>query len=270
MGLILFEMGPMIGIIYATLRAQISGALKGALLFQERQKAQSELERSNKELEQFAYVASHDLQEPLRMVASYLQLLEMRYKDKLDADAQEFIAFAVNGAIQMKQRITDLLTYSRVDTHSRPFRSINCEHLLAKALSNLEVAVKENSAVITHDPLPTVMADASQLMEVFQHLTENAIKFHADRQPHVHISAEQRGGEWLFSVRDNGIGIAPEYVERVFAIFSRLHTQARYPGTGIGLAICKRVVEHHGGRIWVESQPGEGSTFFFTIPSKGN
>lgn len=267
MGLILFEVGPMNSIIYATLQTLISGALKGALLFQEHQKMQRELERSNKELEQFASVVSHDLQEPLRMITSYLELLESRYKDKLDSSAEEFITYTVDGAERMKRMINDLLGYSRLTTRGQPLELTNCENPLAQALSNLEIAIKDNNALITHDPLPTVMADSTQLMAVFQNLIGNAIKFHADRQPHVHISAEKRRNEWLFSVRDNGIGIVSEHMEQVFTIFSRLHPQTKYPGSGIGLAICKKVVERHGGRIWFESQPDEGTTFFFTIPT---
>jgi hypothetical protein len=258
---------------YDAFSDQIGSALYRAILLQqirqsneELQERAAELAEVNAQLEQFAYVASHDLQEPLRMVTSYLQLVEKRYKDKLDADAEEFIGYAVDGAARMKRMINDLLAYSRVTTRGQPLASTNCENSLAQTLSNLEVAIKDNSVLITQDPLPTVMADGTQLMIVFQNLIENAIKFHADRQPHIHISAERKEDEWLFSVQDNGIGIAPEYSERVFAIFSRLHPHTKYPGTGIGLAICKRVLERHGGRIWVESQLGEGTTIFFTLP----
>jgi light-regulated signal transduction histidine kinase (bacteriophytochrome) len=258
---------------YLALAEQIGSALYRALLQQQIEQSNQDLQRraaelveANTQLEQFAYVASHDLQEPLRMVTSYLQLIEKRYKDKLDADGEEFIGFAVDGAMRMKRMIDGLLAYSRVSTRSQPLEPINCEDLLAQTLSNLQVAIQERDALITHDPLPTVMADGTQMMAVFQNLVGNAIKFHAGRQPHIHISAERRKDEWLFSVCDNGIGIAPEHSERIFAIFSRLHTQATYPGTGIGLAICKKVVERHGGRIWVESRPGEGSTFLFSIP----
>jgi len=201
------------------------------------------------------------------MVTSYLQLVERRYKDKLDADAEEFIGYAVDGAARMKRMINDLLAYSRVTTRGQPLEPTNCEKSLAHALSNLEVNIKDNNAIITQDPLPIVMADNTQLMIVFQNLVENAIKFHAEREPRIHVSAERREDEWLFSVQDNGIGIDPEFTERVFAIFSRLHPHTKYPGTGIGLAICKRVTERHGGRIWLESQPGEGTTVYFTIPA---
>jgi signal transduction histidine kinase/DNA-binding LacI/PurR family transcriptional regulator len=253
---------------------QIGAALYRAILLQqirqsneELQERAAELAEVNAQLEQFAYVASHDLQEPLRMVTSYLQLVEKRYKDKLDTDAEEFIGYAVDGAARMKRMINDLLAYSRVTTRGQPLEPTRCEDSLALALSNLEVAIKNSDAVITQDPLPTVMADSTQLMIVFQNLIENAIKFRADRRPHIHISARRQEDEWLLSIQDNGIGIAPEFLERVFAIFSRLHPHTKYPGTGIGLAICKRVTERHGGHIWAESQPGEGTTFFFTIPA---
>jgi signal transduction histidine kinase/DNA-binding LacI/PurR family transcriptional regulator len=228
--------------------------------------ANAHLEEANSQLEQFAYFASHDLQEPLRMVTSYLQLLRKRYSDRLDDDAHDFITYAIDGAIRMKQLISDLLIYSRVTTHNQPLELTNCEDLLARVLSDLKIAIEEGDALITHDPLPLVLADGAQLMGVFQNLISNAIKFRADRQPHIHISAEEGEDEWVFSVQDNGIGIEPEYFERIFVVFTRLHTQAKYPGTGIGLAICKKVVERHGGRIWIESQPGEGTTFFFTLP----
>ena len=228
-----------------------------------------ELARSNTELQHFAYVASHDLQEPLRMVTSYTQLLAKRYKGQLDTDADEFIAYAVDGGTRMQALINDLLTYSRVGTQGKDFELIDCEAVLDRTLVNLQAAVQENEAVLTHYPLPTVMADDSQLGQVFQNLIGNAIKYHGDEQPEVHIGAERKNGVWLFSVRDNGIGIDPEHAERIFLIFQRLHTRAEYSGTGIGLAICKRIVERHGGRIWVESEPGKGSSFYFTIPTEG-
>jgi len=225
-----------------------------------------DLERSNKELEQFAYVASHDLQEPLRMVSSYTQLLERRYKDQLDADAHDFIHFAVDGTARMQRLINDLLTYSRVSTRGKPFERTYCEVAIDQALDNLRLTIEDSGAVITRDPLPTVMADDAQLTQLFQNLLGNALKFHGDQPPRIHVGVERGDSEWLVSVRDNGIGIDPQYYERIFVIFQRLHNKEKYPGTGIGLAICKRIVERHGGRIWVESEPGEGSTFYFTLP----
>jgi signal transduction histidine kinase len=225
-----------------------------------------ELERSNIELEQFAYVASHDLQEPLRMVSSYVQLLARRYKGKLDADADDFIAYAVDGANRMQMLINDLLAYSRVSTRGGPFEPTECEAVLEQTLANLQVAITDSGAVVTHDTLPTIMADDFQLGQLFQNLIDNAIKFRSEKPPCVHISAERKGNEYVFSVRDNGIGIDPEYADRIFRIFQRLHNRGKYPGTGIGLAICKKIVERHGGRIWVDSQPGRGATFYFTMP----
>jgi PAS domain S-box-containing protein len=227
----------------------------------------AELARSNAELQQFAYVASHDLQEPLRMVASYTQLLARRYKGQLDPDADDFITFAVDGANRLQRLINDLLTYSRVGTRGNPLEPTNAEVALEHALTNLQLAVAESQAVVTHDPLPTVLADDTQLVQLFQNLIGNALKFRNEQSPRVHLSAESKNHEWLFSVRDNGIGLEPEYAERIFVIFQRLHSKAEFPGTGIGLALCKRIVERHGGRIWVESQPGQGATFYFTLSS---
>jgi PAS domain S-box-containing protein len=258
--------------------------------------AMADLERSNAELQQFAYVASHDLQEPLRMVSSYLQLIAQRYRGRLDEDADEFIAFAVDGANRMRRLIDDLLAYSRVGTQGRPLAPTDSQAALNQALANLEIAIEEAGATVTSDPLPTVLADPGQLVQVFQNLIGNAVKFHGQAPSHIHISAQHledtaSPGEraiptpasdirhpttdlrppasWVFSVRDNGIGIDPQQFERIFRVFQRLHTRAEYPGTGIGLAICKKIVERHGGRIWVESAPGQGATFYFTIPMPG-
>jgi PAS domain S-box-containing protein len=228
-----------------------------------------ELKRSNAELEQFAYVASHDLQEPLRMVSSYVQLLERRYKGKLDQDADEFIGFAVDGSERMQRLINDLLAYSRLGTRGQPFAPVSCENVLGQALDNLQLAIQENKARVTHDPLPEVLADETQLVQLFQNLISNAIKFHGKKKPQVHISAEEKSKEWVFAVRDNGIGIEPQYAERIFIIFQRLNSREKYAGTGIGLAMCKKIVQRHGGRIWIESQPGDGATFYFTLPNTG-
>ncbi|HRC43580.1 MAG TPA: ATP-binding protein [Nitrospira sp.] len=232
---------------------------------QDLEQSVTELARSNADLQQFAYVASHDLQEPLRMVSSYTQLLARRYKGKLDADADEFIAFAVDGANRMQRLIQDLLAYSRVNTGGRQFEPTAMETVLKAALDNLTNAVKESHGIITHDPLPAVMGDDKQLAQLFQNLLSNAVKFGGAQPPRIHISAKQADGEWLFSVRDHGIGIDPQYGDRIFVIFQRLHTREQFPGTGIGLAICKKIVERHGGRIWVESELGKGATFYFTM-----
>ncbi|MFZ3166538.1 MAG: PAS domain S-box protein, partial [Candidatus Methanoperedens sp.] len=225
----------------------------------------AELERSNKDLEQFAYAASHDLQEPLRTVSNFSQLLAKRYKGELDAKADQFIGFIVDGATRMQEMIDNLLAYSRVSTRAKPFEPTNCETLFDQALANVKMAIEESGALVTHKSLPTVMADASQLVQLFQNLLSNAIKFRKEK-PRITVSAVQKGNEWLFSVEDNGIGIAPEFMEHIFKMFQREHPSAEYPGTGVGLAICKKIVERHGGRIWVESQVGKGSTFYFTIP----
>jgi light-regulated signal transduction histidine kinase (bacteriophytochrome) len=235
----------------------------------EMERIRERLTRSNADLEQFASVASHDLQEPLRMVSSYLQLLIRRYGDRLDADAAEFIRYAVDGASRMQAMINDLLRYSRLSPEANDFQPVDCEAVLGQATTNLHTAIEENGAVITRDPLPAITANANQLVQVFQNLIGNAIKFRSQEPPRIHMSAQPRGNEWLFSVRDNGIGIDPQYHERIFGLFRRLHTREEYPGTGIGLAVCKKIVERLGGRIWVESELGKGSTFYFTIPGTG-
>ena len=225
-----------------------------------------ELNRSNEELGQFAYIASHDLQEPLRMVASYTQLLSRRYKGKLDADADEFIAFAVDGAGRMQRLIQDLLAFSRVGTKGQDLLDISSEEAFQIALTNLRGAIEDSGALVTHDPLPPVLADEVQLIQLFQNLVGNAIKYQNPGIPRIHISAARNSAKkWIFSVQDNGLGIDPQYFERIFGMFQRLHKREEFAGTGIGLAICKKIVERHGGSISVESQPGQGSTFRFAL-----
>jgi signal transduction histidine kinase len=233
-----------------------------------RERVQEALQRSNTELEQLAYVASHDMQEPLRMVASYLQVVAERYQGKLDAEADEFIGFAVDGAKRMQALINDLLAYSRVGTKARPFAPADCAAIVDRAMADLRVAIAESGTQISCGPLPVVKADAMQLAQLFQNLLGNAIKFRSAGTPQVHIEAEPGDTGWNFAVRDNGIGIAPEYFDRIFVLFQRLHGRREYPGTGIGLALCKKIVERHGGRIWVESAPGSGSVFRFTLPRR--
>jgi two-component system, chemotaxis family, sensor kinase Cph1 len=230
--------------------------------------ANAELARSNAELEQFAYAASHDLQEPLRMVASFTKLLQDRYRGRLDSQADEYIHFAVDGALRMQRLVTDLLAYSRVG-RGQPLRETSCEEAFDRALQNLHEAVREAGAAVTRTPLPRIKGDPTQLVQLFQNLIGNAIKFRAGVPPAIHVSARRspKRGEWLFQVRDNGIGIAPQYLERIFVMFQRLHTQQEYPGSGIGLTVCRKIVDRHGGRIWAESEPGKGSSFFFTLPA---
>jgi PAS domain S-box-containing protein len=225
-----------------------------------------ELARSNADLEHFAYVASHDLQEPLRMIGSYVQLLARRYRGRLDQDADEFIAFAVEGVSRMRRLIDDLLAYSRVGTRGNDLEQVDLEPLFETTLADLGEAIVEAGAQITHDPLPVVAGDRQQLGQILLNLVGNAIKFRDDAPPRVHVGARRDAAGWTISVRDNGIGIEPQYFERVFVIFQRLHPREQYPGTGIGLAIAKKIVERHGGRIWVESEPGSGATVSFTLP----
>ena len=237
---------------------------------QELSKSNIELERSNKELEQFAYVSSHDLQEPLRMVTSFTQLLERRYKGQLDNEADDYIEFIVEGAHRMKYLIDDLLAFSRLNTQAKELESVELENVIDDVLSNLSVTIKENKACITYDPLPTVNADKTQMMQVFQNLIANAIKFQGSNPPKIHISAHKDEKEWKFAVTDNGIGIDPEYQKQIFEVFKRLHTREEYPGSGIGLSVSQKIIRRHGGNIWVESELGKGSTFYFTIPHSIN
>ena len=228
----------------------------------------SKLSAANRDLSEFAYVASHDMQEPLRMISSYLQLLSKRYSGHLDKDADEFIGYAVGGAIRLQKMVNDFLTFSRIGTRGRAFVETDVGVVLNLALTNLKIAIEASHAKITYANMPTVKADEGQLLQLFQNLIENAVKFRSDEPPAIHVSAERGEGEWVFSVKDNGIGIDPKYQNRLFVVFQRLHSVAKYPGTGIGLALCKRIVERLGGRIWVESELGKGSTFRFTIPDR--
>jgi PAS domain S-box-containing protein len=227
-----------------------------------------ELKRSNLDLEQFAYVASHDLQEPLRAVAGYVRLLEHRFPEKVDTKTREYIAGAAEGATRMEQLITDLLTYARLGLAGRTFKPANLGTPLEAALRNLQFSIRAASAAVTSDPLPTLPVDESQIVELFQNLIGNALKFRGEHPPQIHIGARPEAGRWVLWVQDDGIGMEAQYFQRIFQVFQRLHTRNKYPGTGIGLAICKKIVERHGGTIWVESQPGQGSTFFFSIPAR--
>jgi len=230
-------------------------------------KAAEKLKQENRELEQFAYVASHDLQEPLRMVASYTQLLARRYRGQLDADADEFIDFAVDGATRMRALINDLLEYARLGTKRHQAERVDCEKVVERALVNLSAAIEERGARVTHDPLPAVRGDESQLVRLFQNVLGNAIKLSRADNAAVHVGAVPHDSSVRFAVRDNGIGIEARHFDRVFQVFQRLHSREEYPGNGIGLAVCKKVVETHGGRMWLESEPGAGTTFFFTLPA---
>jgi len=233
------------------------------------QQLMEQLRSSNENLEHFAYVASHDLQEPLRMVTSYVQLLAKRYTGTFDKDADEFIGYAVDGAMRMKALIESLLQYSRVQRQGKEFERVDTGQLLLNLQKALEPLIRENLAFITSDPLPVVMADPAQLTMVLQNLIENAIRYRGEEPPKIHISAREEPDEWVFSVSDNGIGIDPRHHERIFRLFQRLHTRTEFPGTGIGLAISKEIIERHGGRIWVESAEGKGATFYFTLPRRG-
>ena len=228
------------------------------------------LARSKAELERFTYVASHHLQEPLRMVTNYTQLLSQRYGQKLDQDAEDFIAYAVEGTRHMQQMLDDMLAYLQLDRQNQTFQPVNCEQILKDTLTRLQEPILQRQATVSYDPLPTITGDPTQLSQVFYHLVNNALKFHGQAPPRIHISAQKNERETRFSVQDNGIGIAPQYLTQIFQVFQRLHHQQEYPGTGIGLAISKKIVECHGGRVWVESEPGKGSTFYFTIPNEVN
>jgi PAS domain S-box-containing protein len=232
-----------------------------------RKQAEEELRRSNEELERFAYVASHDLQEPLRTVASYVQLLSRRYRDRLDADATDFIDFAVGGVRRMQLLIEDLLAFSRVGTRGAPLVPTDAQAVFDATLATLHASIAESAATVTADAMPMVVADAGQLTQLLTNLIGNALKFRGEVAPRVHVNAARSGRMCTISVQDNGIGISPEYFERIFVIFQRLHSREEYAGTGVGLAICKKIVERHGGRIWVESAPGQGARFSFTLPA---
>ncbi|MBZ0296564.1 MAG: PAS domain S-box protein, partial [Anaerolineae bacterium] len=246
-------------IMDVTQRKEIEGALM---------QFTDELRRSNEELEQFAYIASHDLQEPLRMVTSYLQLLEKRYGDVLEGDGKEFLDFAVDGATRMKRLINDLLLYSRVQRSREEFETVNMQKVLEQAENNVQTQIMDSGTAITADVLPEIIGHEAQMIQLLQNLLSNAIKFRSDQPPQIHIGAKREKGEWVFSIQDNGIGIGQEYLDRIFVIFQRLHPREEYPGTGIGLAICKKIVEKHNGHIWVESEIGKGTTFYFTVPVK--
>jgi light-regulated signal transduction histidine kinase (bacteriophytochrome) len=227
----------------------------------------TELERSNRELEQFAYVASHDLQEPLRKVKNFTELLEIKYDGKLDEQADKYIRHITQGASRMQTLITDLLSFSRVATQGKPFETINMARVVKQAIENLELSIKESKAEIIYENLPSVSIDKSQMVQVMQNLLGNAIKFRkTDASPVIRLKAIERKNEWELSVRDNGIGFDMEYADKIFVVFQRLHNREDYPGTGIGLALCKKIIERHGGRIWVDSEPGDGTTFTITLP----
>lgn len=255
--------------IMSRVASQITPAIANSLLYADIVRTQGDLARSNSDLEQFAYAASHDLQEPLRTITAYLGLVKDRYAGDLDENAQEFIEFAVDGAERMRTLINDLLEYSRVNVQERPLESVSCDDALNTALRSLNQAIERNGAVVRTSPLPVITGDESQLNRLFQNLLSNALKFRGDRNPEIRVWAELQGDEWIFAVQDNGIGIAPEYQEKVFGMFSRLHSRAQYEGTGVGLALCSKIAQRHGGRIWVESDVGKGATFRFNVPVVG-
>ncbi len=223
------------------------------------------MERSNRELQDFAYVASHDLQEPLQLVSNHVQLLSRRYRGQLDQDADEFLDFAIEGTSRLKSLISDLLEYSKVGTSNKEFASVEMELMFARVLETFQPVIDDCRGLITHDPLPVVMGDSEQMVQLLSNLIDNSVKFRGNEPPRIHVGARQLSEKWLFFVRDNGIGIDPQYTERVFVIFQRLHSRDDYPGTGIGLAISRKIIERHGGHIWVDSEPGKGATFYFTL-----
>lgn len=251
-----------VGIVVSLLSEHIS---KREIEFNE---IMEDLRRSNEDLQQFAYVASHDLQEPLRAIVSFSQLLEDKYRDKIDKDGKEFIDFITDGAKKMNTLIKDLLTYSRITTHAKPSKLTDLKDIIEDAMFNLHEAIKESGAVITYDEMPVLKVDRTQFIQLFQNLISNAIKFRREEPPQIHIGAKNLNNEWIFTVKDNGIGIESKYFDKLFNIFYRLHTKEEYPGTGIGLPICKKIVQRYGGKIWVESEFGKGSTFYFTIVPK--
>ncbi|HEX6803945.1 MAG TPA: ATP-binding protein [Terriglobales bacterium] len=248
------------------LPASVRRSLSEKQLREDNRRSHEELARSNRDLEQFAYVASHDLQEPLRMIAAYTELLGERYRGQLDANADKYISYAVDGAKRMQALIEAILSFSRVGREGLQLQNSDCNLLVEIARKNLAAAIAESGASISHDRLPVVVADPQLLAQVFQNLIGNALKFRGQAPPRIRLAARKQNQEWSFSVADNGIGIAPEHGQTIFAIFKRLHTHAEYPGSGIGLSICKKIIEQHGGRIWVESEPGKGSTFHFVLP----
>jgi signal transduction histidine kinase len=264
-----FALGVSAFVLTALLSATFSLTRATRLRSERLSRRTEELRRSNAELQQFAYVASHDLQEPLRAVAGCVQLLEQRAQGRLDERCDDLIRHAVDGCLRMQTLIEDLLTLSRVETQSKPPVPTDSERSLRAALENLAVPLRESGAVVTHDPMPTVTVDPGQLMQVFQNLLSNAIKFRSRETPAIHVGAVRHLDGWRFSVRDNGIGIDRQYFERIFRIFQRLHTREEYPGSGIGLSVCEKIVLRHGGRIWLESEANRGSTFYFSIPDRG-
>jgi light-regulated signal transduction histidine kinase (bacteriophytochrome) len=227
----------------------------------------AKMQRSNEEFQQFAHIVSHDLNEPLRTITSFVQLLTRRLQGRLDAEAAEYLAFVEEGAQRLHHLLADLLAYTRAGGESQKVGAVDGDALFARVVADLHLAIAESGATITQDPLPTVWGDATRLGQVVQNLIGNALKFRDSSLPRIHVSAQRQGEEWVFSVRDNGIGLDPKQAERVFGVFQRLHTRQEYAGTGIGLAICKKIIERHGGRIWVESEVGKGATFFFTLPA---